>query len=189
MLAEAAILPGVTHDRFPAIETERLRLRRFRTADAVAFAAYRADREVARFQGWEAGYPLDAAERFVREMAGATPGVPGDWFQIAVADRGSDALIGDCVVHVLAADPGTAEIGYTMAPEHQGVGYATEAVRALIAYAFGSLDVSRIHAITDARNDRSIRLVQRLGMRRVGTVHSTFKGERCEEYTYELKRS
>ena len=189
MFAEPAILLRVARERFPSIETERLRLRRFRAGDAPAFAAYRADSEIARFQGWEAGYPLDAAERFVNEMAGAKPGVPGGWFQIAIAERETDDLFGDCVVHVIAADPATAEIGYTIASAHQGMGYATEAVVALIDYAFETLKVSRIHAVTDARNARSIRLVDRLGMRRVGAVHTTFKGEHCVEYTYELNRS
>ncbi len=173
-------------DPFPAIETARLRLRRFRAEDARAFAAYRAKADVARFQGWEAGYPLDAAERFVREMATATPGTPGGWFQIAIADLVSDELVGDCVVHVPADDPTTAEIGYTLAPEHQGRGYAAEAVRALLTYSFERLGVATVGAVTDARNTRSIRLVERLGMRRVAAEPATFKGESCVEYTYEL---
>jgi RimJ/RimL family protein N-acetyltransferase len=178
----------VSVEEFPAIETERLRLRRFRADDAITFAGYRADPDVARFQGWAAGYPLDAAERFVAEMAVARPGVPGGWFQIAIADRATDALLGDCVVHVLAADPATAEIGYTIAPARQGCGYATEAVRALLVYVFEALAVRAVHAITDARNTPSIRLVERVGMERVNTVPTTFKGERCVEYTYELAR-
>jgi RimJ/RimL family protein N-acetyltransferase len=179
----------VPDDPFATIETERLRLRRFRADDAAAFAAYRADPDVARFQGWEAGYPLDAAERFVKEMAAARPGVPGGWFQIAIADRDTDDLLGDCVVHVLAADPTKAEVGYTMAPGHQGRGYATEAVRALVAHVFGTLDVTTVRAVTDARNTPSIRLAERLGMEHVDTAHATFKGEPCVEYTYELTRT
>ncbi len=175
-------------DPFSAIETARLRLRRFRAEDARVFAAYRARPDVARFQGWEAGYPLDAAERFVREMATVRPGMPGGWFQIAIAELDTDALVGDCVVHVPAEARTTAEIGYTMAPEHQGLGYATEAVRALVAYAFEDLGVATVRAVTDARNDPSIRLVQRLGMRRVAAEPATFKGEACVEYTYELTR-
>lgn len=175
-------------DRFPPTETERLRLRRFRAQDAAAFAAYRAHPDVARFQGWEAGYPLDAAQSFVKEMAHARPGVPGGWFQIAIADRDSNGLMGDCVVHVLAGDPSTAEIGYTMAVEHQGHGYATEAMRALLVYVFWTLDVRIVRAITDARNAPSIRLAERLGMSRVDAVDTTFKGESCVEYTYELTR-
>ena len=176
-------------DPFTPIDTERLRLRRFRGDDAAAFAGYRADPGVARFQGWEAGYPLDAAERFVREMASARPGVPGGWFQIALALLDTDELVGDCVVHVLAADPEMAEIGYTVAPAHQGHGYATEAVRALIGYVFETLDVVTVRAVTDARNAPSIKLAERLGMVRIDTVHTTFKGEPCVEYTYALRRT
>ena len=77
-----------------------------------------------------------------------------------------------------------AEIGYTLAPEHHGHGYATEAVRALIDFAYERLDLHSVRAVTDARNTASIRVAERLGMRRVATLHTTFKNERCVECTY-----
>lgn len=173
---------------FRPIDTDRLRLRRFRAEDAPAFARYRADPEVARFQGWEAGYPLAQAETFVAEMATARPGVPGGWFQVAIADPASDELIGDCVLHLLPQDPEIVEIGYTIAPEHQGNGYATEAARALIAYAFDGLGVRIVRATADARNVASIRVAERLGMTHTSTTHTTFKGAPSEERAYEVRR-
>ena len=52
-----------------------------------------------------------------------------------MALRANDRLIGDCAAHVRADDPRQAEIGFTLAAEHQGQGYATEAVRRLLEYA------------------------------------------------------
>ena len=102
---------------FTPIETERLRLRRFRATTPPRSPPTARDPEVARFQGWEAGYPLRAAERFVREMAvGAIRACRAAGSRSRSPTLDTDALLGDCVLHPLAADPGVAEIGYTLAP-------------------------------------------------------------------------
>ena len=71
----------------------------------------------------------------------------------------------------------------------QGNGYAIEAARALLGYAFGRHEVALVRAVTDTRNAPSIAVAERLGMRLVGTVHTTFKGEPCDEHTYEITRA
>ena len=188
MVADREILPPVTDTAFTPIETERLVLRRFRSGDARAFAAYRGDPAIARYQSWDETYSLEDAERFVASLAGSHPGEPGAWFQFAVADRATDRLVGDCALQVDGRDPSRAEIGFTLAREHHGQGFATEAIEALLAYAFGTLGIDRIQATADERNAPSIRVVERLGFRAVARVHTTFKGERCVEETYELRR-
>ena len=174
---------------FIPIATARLRLRRFRAEDAAPLAAYRSDPEVARYQGWEAGYTRAQAEAFVREMAVADPGEAGGWFQVAIADPVTDVLLGDCVIHPHADDPAVVEVGYTLAPAHQGHGYATEALAAITGYAFSTLGAECVRAVTDARNAASIAVAERVGMTRVSSMHTTFKGERCVEYVYELARA
>jgi len=125
----------------------------------------------------------------IASLADEHPGQPGDvWYQFAVADRTTDLLLGDCGLHVDARDPSRAEIGYTLAPANHGRGLATEAVGALVGYAFAALGVDRVQAIADERNAPSIRVVERLGFGPVARVHTTFKGERCVEETYELRR-
>jgi RimJ/RimL family protein N-acetyltransferase len=189
IVADREILPPVIDATFTRIETERLVLRRFRPDDALIFVAYRSEPSVARYQSWDERYTLADAERFIGSLAGAHPGEPGAWFQFAVADRVDDDLLGDCALQVDAHDPSRAELGYTVAPAHQGRGLATEAVGALIAYAFDTLGVERIHATADERNAPSIRLMERLGFDAIARVHTTFKGERCVEETYELRRN
>ena len=127
------------------------------------------------------------AETFVAEMASLHPGMPGEWFQFAVADPSTDELLGDVALFVDADDPSRGELGFTMSPAHQGKGYATEAVARMIAYAFERLGVETVFAIADARNDASIALLERIGMRRTTTEHVRFKGEWCDEHTYELR--
>lgn len=184
----AAKLPPLSRDAsFTTIETERLRLRRFEPRDTAAFHAYRADESVARYQSWQ-DYTLGDAERFVEEMEREDPGAPGAPFQFAVVRRDDDVLIGDCMLVIDAGDSATAEIGYTIAPAHQGHGYATEAARALLAHAFGRYEIAAARAVTDARNAPSIAVTQHLGMHLANTVQTRFKGEACEEQTYEISR-
>ena len=161
-------------------------IRRFRPEDAAAFAGYRADPDVARYQSWDA-YTLQDALSFVAETAALHPGMRGEWYQFAVADPSSDELLGDVALRVDTDDVSRAELGFTMSPVHQGKGYATEAVTRVVAYAFDRLGVETVFAIADARNDASIALLERIGMRRTTTEHVLFKGEGCDEHTYELR--
>jgi RimJ/RimL family protein N-acetyltransferase len=172
---------------FTAIETTRLRLRRFAPADIAAFHAYRSNDDVARFQSWQ-HFAIEQAERFVEEMARHHPGVPGESFQFAVAHRENDELVGDCMLALDAGAPPSAEIGYTVAPKHQGRGYSIEAGHAVLDYAFDHHGVAAIRAVTDTRNAASIAIAERLGMHLIGTARATFKHEPCEEHTYEITR-
>lgn len=172
---------------FTELHTDRLVIRRFRPDDVEAFVAYRSDPDVARYQSWEA-YTRARAETFVAEIASLHPGMPGEWFQFAVADTAIDALLGDTALFVDADDPSHGEIGFTFSPAHQGKGYATEAVRATIDYAFDVLGVEVVVGVTDARNEPSIALLERIGMENVSSAHVEFKGEWCDELTFELRR-
>ena len=108
----------------------------------------------------------------------------------ALALRGTDRLIGDCAAHVDADDPRQAEIGFTLAPEHQGHGYATEAVRRLLHYLLVERGKHRVSATCDARNTRSAALLERVGMRREGhLLESTWsKGEWTNDLLYAVLR-
>lgn len=174
---------------FQPLETARLRIRRFQQQDLVPFMAMRNDPEVARYQGWQA---LDetAAQAFITEMHTAGLFVPGEWIQLALADRHSDVFIGDCAVQVKADDPRQAEIGFSLTRQAQGQGLATEAIRALLDYLFQAVHIARVMAICDVRNYGSYRLLERLGLRREGhTRHSYWnKGAWTDEYLYAILR-
>ncbi|TWD79132.1 RimJ/RimL family protein N-acetyltransferase [Kribbella amoyensis] len=166
------------------LTTERLTVRRFRADDAAVFAAYRSLPEVARYQSWDAPYPLDQAIEAVRDFAAGDPDAPG-WFQYAI-DRDGE-LIGDIGVN-LYDNLRQAELGFTLDPRYQGQGYATEAVGALIDHLFRQRDLHRISAECDARNGPSARLLERLGFRREGrrVENSWFKGEWADDLLFGL---
>jgi RimJ/RimL family protein N-acetyltransferase len=168
--------------------TDRLLLRRFQQSDLERFQCYRRDPEVGRLQGWSAMDDASAAA-FLDAMAAAPIGIPGEWFQVAVADRSSDVLIGDIGLCLRDDGTRTAEIGFTIAPAAQGKGLGTEAVSGVLSWLFASGAVDLVEGITDARNASSIRLLERVGMRLLRSQDATFKGEQCTEHVYAIARA
>jgi RimJ/RimL family protein N-acetyltransferase len=151
---------------FTELVSERIVLRRFRLADLSALVAYRSIPEVARFQGWDAPFSSAEGEDLIGGMMSQHPDT----------------------AKTLAEDSRQAEIGYTLAPAHQGRGYATEAARTLLRYLFQARGKHRVIAYCDVRNAPSARVLQRLGMRREGhLIESTWwKGEWTDELLYAM---
>lgn len=143
------------------LECQRIRLRDFRADDLDAFAAYRADPDIARYQGWDDYSRADARE-FLAFQLPLRFAVTGSWYQVAIAGREDDRLLGDCAIH-FTTDESQVEIGFTLAQESQGNGYAYEAVSALINIVFSNLGKQRIIAIAHAHNAAAGRLLNRLG--------------------------
>ena len=172
------------------IESPRLLLRPFRDADLPIFHAYRSDPEVARYQGWQPPTE-DQARAFIQEVKALQPGVPGEWFQFAIELKETGLLIGDCALKLDPEEPRQAEIGYTLAREHQGKGYASEAVSTLLDYTFGPLGLHRVYALVICENQRSVSLLERLGMRREAhhIQHYWHKGAWVDEYQYAILES
>jgi RimJ/RimL family protein N-acetyltransferase len=74
-------------------------------------------------------------------------------------------VIGAIYFHLTSVDDATAEIGWAVTPGYQGRGYAAEAARAVIDVGFGPVGLHRVYAELDPRNDASVALCLRLGMR------------------------
>ena len=172
---------------FPGLETGRCRLRWFRESDLEAFTDYRADPDVARYQSWSS-YTYEDALALYRDLLHKPFGVDGAWYQIAIADRKTDALLGDLALHFV--EPGVAELGFTIAPANQGRGLAREAVRGMLRYLFDEWDYRRVRAVTDVKNRPSIGLLEALGFRRAAGAPRKviFKGEPGEEFDYFIAR-
>ena len=162
-------------------------LRRLRTTDLERFQAYRSDPEVGRFQGW-GPMSSNAAASFLERMSAAAFGTVGEWFQLGIAERTTDHLIGDVGVCIRDSDGKHAELGYTLAVEWQGRGLGSEAVLEAIAMLFENTDITRVIAITDTRNHASLRLLERIGMKLTGSLNSVFRGAPCNEHVFAIVR-
>lgn len=161
---------------------EGTRLRLFRSSDLDQFQAYRTDPVVARFQGWSALTDI-AASNFITEMSGVAALRPGDWIQLAIADAATDQLIGDVGLYV-DPDECEAELGFTLSRQAQGQGHATRAARIATGLLFQCSKVRQVRGVTDARNGKSIAVLERTNFIRVGERPAVFKGEPCFEFVY-----
>lgn len=170
--------------------TERLVLRPLALDDAPAFAAYRSDPDVARYQSWDTTYSPADAERLIASHQGVELGRPGPWVQLAAVDRASGALCGDCAVRVATDRPLTAEVGVTFAPAKQGSGLATEALGAVVTRLFERHEIHRVYAQADDRNLPVHRLLERLGFRCEARLVEAdrFKGEWATLRIYAILR-
>lgn len=163
-----------------------MQLRRLAAEDLAAFHGYRQDPAVARYQDWS---PLSESEalEFINAMAVTCLFMPGAWAQLAIARVADNALVGD--IGLFVAESGEhAEIGLTLAPSAQRRGYGSMAVAAAISLLFERTAVQRVLGITDARNDASVKLLERVGMTRIESREVLFKGAPCTEWVYSRAR-
>ena len=161
-------------------------LRRLRRSDLGAFQAYRSIPELGRYQGWS---PMSEAEAlvFLVEMEATALFQPGQWVQLGIADPRTELILGDIGLR-LSEDSQTGEVGFTLAPSAQGRGVASAAVRAALQLLFTATPVSLVRGITDARNTRSIRLLERPGFECQETRKAVYRGEECIEQVFVLPR-
>ena len=103
------------------------------------------------------------ADAFIAGLASA-PGMPGTWFQLAVCLNDGGSMIGDIGMHFPGHDE-EAGIGYTLSPSYWGRRYMAEALPAVLDYLFRIQAMHRVTASVDPRNLRSVRALERLGMR------------------------
>lgn len=149
----------------PQVESDRLLLRRWRESDLEPFAAMNADPEVMEY------FPtlLDRARSdALADMADR--GFDEDGYGLwAVQVKGGPDFVGFVGLRSLLHDElsfGDAEVGWRLAREAWGKGYATEAARASLDFGFAERRLEEIVSFTSVRNERSRRVMERLGMRR-----------------------
>ena len=102
----------------------------------------------------------------LREAPGPDPWTLG----FAVVHRDEDRVIGSAAFKGAPDEDGVVEIAYGIAPAYEGRGYATEAAKALVAFARERVDVTSIRAHTKPENGASARVLSRNGFQQVGEV-------------------
>ena len=172
----------------PTLHTPRLRLRPITSADADDLYALHSDTYVLRY--WDsppwadpsraAGF-IATSEQIAGEGSGAR----------VVLERTSDgAFLGWCGLTRWNPDFRSASLGFCLHAAAWGHGYATEAARALLQWAFDTLDLNRVQAEADTRNHASARVLEKLGFVREGTLREDciVNGEVSDSWVYGLLR-
>ncbi|MFB9311577.1 GNAT family N-acetyltransferase [Nocardioides plantarum] len=152
----------------PTLTTDRLRLRPFEDTDADALFALQSNAVVLRY--WDSPPWTDSArtDRFLatsRQLA-----VDGSGARLVV-ERGADgAFLGWCGISGWNPAFRSASLTYCLTEAAWGHGYATEAARALLTWAYATLDLNRVQAEADTRNVPSARVLEKLGFVLEGTL-------------------
>jgi RimJ/RimL family protein N-acetyltransferase len=111
-----------------------------------------------------------------------------DVVTLAVERREDGLLLGSVTIFLRSVEHRQVEVGYVFHPDSGGRGYATEATRALIDFAFAELRAHRVFARTDVRNEPSAAVCRRLGMREEAHIREAeiFKGEGGDELVFAI---
>src|SRR5262245_2271203 len=148
---------------FPVLATPRLRLRQFEARDLRGLHACFGDPEAMRFWDLPTSASMAETQRVLTWLAKTNS--PYDHLAWAITDRAGDQCIGMVCYHHREARNKRLELGYILAPQHQGKGYGAEAVQAVLDHCIGVLGTHRVHALVHPDNSASIRLLVRLGFR------------------------
>jgi ribosomal-protein-alanine N-acetyltransferase len=144
----------------------RVVLRPFRHEDVPSVLAYASDAEVTRHLEWDAYDDPATAAAFIR----STHSGPPAWYAYAVTDRESGTLVGGADLRIVSPRDRRGEVGYGLARPHWGKGYAADAAGLLVRFGFERLGLVRIQALCAVDNERSLRTLERVGMRREGRL-------------------
>jgi RimJ/RimL family protein N-acetyltransferase len=129
--------------------------------------AYQSLAEVCRYLSFEPRTRDEVAEKVAKYSAALVLDGDGDFWQLAIeAADNPGRVIGDVYFTIRDATNAACEIGWTLHPDHTGWGYMTEAARAVLSLAFTDIKLHRAIAVLDPRNDASVALCSRLGMRK-----------------------
>ena len=173
----------------PTLCTKRLSLRPISATDVADMFAVFSDPDVMRY--WDGTVmlaPRDALT-YIEHIHQAFR--RRQLFQWGIADRSSDALLGTCTLTHVSPGHQRCEIGFALRRTRWGQGLGSEAVSALVAFTFDRLQLHRVEADVDPRNDRSLRLLEGLGFRREGYLRERYflNGERQDAVLMGLLRS
>jgi len=192
------------------IESDRLVLRRITPDDGNFFARIHAMPEVRRYLGDGRPYSAEDSRAWIERMLVTYQS--SNLGQLAVVRKSDGQLIGRCGLSDLVVEnaaPGTIprgwlrrgqapagvelidvpDLGYTFDPANWGHGFATEAARCVFDYARASLRWPRIVSVIHPDNARSLRVAQRLGLRRDGQVaiNSSRTTATLEQYVWPVR--
>ncbi len=156
--------------------------------DADAMLAYRSREDVCRYVPFEPMSRDDIIERITGPWACTELTGEGQSLTLGAQVGETGELAGDVVLFWHSSTHAGGELGYVFDPAMGGRGYATEAASVMLRLGFEGLGLHRIVARIDERNEPSVRLARRLGMRQEARLvcNEFFKGEWSTELDFAM---
>jgi RimJ/RimL family protein N-acetyltransferase len=170
------------------LATERLSLRWVDERDTAAQFAIFSDPDVTRY--WSGAAWTEMAQAEASIAAALDDYRAGSALRFGVVLAATGEMIGNVSLHHISDQSRRCELGYALASAHWGKGYAQEALRDALEYAFRTLDLNRVEADIDPRNAPSGRVLERLGFRKEGYMPERWivHGETADTVFYGLLR-
>lgn len=190
MAGVTASLPQTLRPIYP-IRNERILLRPLTSRDTDALLAYRSREDVCLYVPFEPMTRADINERLAGQWARTELTAEGQSLTLGAQVKESGELAGDCMLFWHSREHAGAEIGYVFNPSLGGRGYATEAVTMMLRLGFEEFGLHRIIARIDERNEPSVKLARRVGMRQEGRLveNEFFKGEWSTELDFAILKA
>lgn len=153
----------------PTLETRQLLLRPITPADAPALLSLFGDPEVTRFYDLETFTTLEQAKGLIEKLTASHAAGRGRRWGIQAKD-GSEQLVGTVGFNDWAPTARRAGLGYDLRPTHWGRGLVAEALRAILKHGFEEMGLNRVEAFVMRGNERSVRLLGKLGFCEEGVL-------------------
>ena len=177
-----------TLDPAAPIRTARLILRPFEMSDLPAVSDLFGRDDVCRYLLWDPMNLDEARALLERRVQQTRIEAEGDAILLAAVDPASGRMIGELMLRVKSSPNLQGEVGWSLHPDFQGRGLATEGAGDLLRIGFEELGLHRIVAEANSRNTGSIRVMEKLGMRREALFVEAelFKGEWAGDVIYAI---
>ncbi|WP_408097525.1 GNAT family N-acetyltransferase [Peredibacter sp. HCB2-198] len=172
------------------LKTDRLILRNYEPADWERVHIYGSNPDFSKYEVWGPN-TLEDTKKFIADMVEQSKASPRYKFEFAICLKDNGLLIGGCGIRRETEMSQVANLGWAINPDFQNKGYATEAAKALIDFGLDQLNLAVMYATCDTRNIASFKVMEKLGMKRVGMIkgHLEIKGHKRDSYRYELPKS
>lgn len=171
------------------IRTPRLLLRPHLETDLDDLVVFHSDPEVTRYIPWPVRDRAQTRVALAAKLDKGTATQEGDWLILAIVFAAENRVIGEVLLKRENDEQRLGELGYVIAPSHQGRGLAAEATQAMLALAFGEFGLERVVARIDEPNLASRRLITRLGFTLDGRSEADpARGETEALMNYSLRR-
>ena len=155
-------------DNFPEIETERLRLREFRPDDADKIREIYTDWEVVKYYGLPFIHTLEEARQEIDWFINLYPKKEG--IRWCITEKDKDLYIGDIGYYEWEKDDFRAEFGFKLERAHWRKGFISEIVPAVLSFGYNKMNLNRIQAIVDPRNEPSWKMLEKYRFKKEGLL-------------------
>jgi len=171
------------------LRTDRLTLRDLVHSDFDAIHAYASDPDVTRYMFYGPRSMQDT-HAYLDRMLASQREEPRLIWELGTVVTGDDRLIGACDLTIENARDNEADLGFIFSDDVWGMGYATEAARALVQAGFEQLGLNRIFSTCDVENHASARVLEKAGLRREATLerHKFARDKWWTSFLYAVRR-